>query len=702
MRDLSSPDLISLRESIRADLSLLRANIPSEVDQSIEASKQRCKSFAQFVREAWHVLEPETPYVHGWHIEAICRHLEAITHGQIQHFLANVPPGSMKSLLVSVMWPAWEWGPAERPHLSYIGTAYRIDLAERDNRRMRRLVVSHWYQARWPMKITGGDSRFENDRGGWREGIAFTSLTGGRANRLLIDDPHSVDTAESDQERANTIRTFRESAPDRLNNQKTDSIVIIMQRLHQGDVSGVVEELQLDYTRLVIPMEFESDSRCETKIGWRDPRTYDGELMCPERWDKKEIADLKKVKGSYAYNGQYQQRPAARQGGIFQRKWWKIIKSPPLGTRWVRAWDIAATEELVSGAGAYTVGVLMGRQPDGRFVIGDVVRKRVDGFGLRKLIKDTAKSDGKLVEIDLPQDPGATGKIVAKDLVLMLAGYVVHATTESRFTDGKLQRANKLQRAEPVAVQVEAGNVDVVEGPWNETFFAETDVFPSSKYKDQVDAMSRGFSKLIGGAVFATPEILFTEDLGHIPETFNRFAALAIDKAYVTGVWFAIDRANEVFHVYDTHVALRSSLAMLADAIWRRGKWIPILIDPTDEGRSEEDGLEIAERLASFQLQINQGSIDYDAGLEVMSQKLETGRLKVNAYQQHWLGEYRRMGRDDKGDPQFTGNNLMRATMLGLVHGAEISISEARANSDDRGYDRDEARAMYDGGSTGY
>src|SRR5690606_37899345 len=110
--------------------------------ENAESIRQRCRTLSGFVREAWNVLEPANPYIHGWHIDAICEHLEAITRGDITRLLVNVPPGTMKSLISGVFWPAWEWGPMGRSETRIIGSSYSEDYAKRDNRRMRDLITS--------------------------------------------------------------------------------------------------------------------------------------------------------------------------------------------------------------------------------------------------------------------------------------------------------------------------------------------------------------------------------------------------------------------------------------------------------------------------------------------------------------------------------------------------------------------------------
>src|SRR5207248_5263203 len=105
------------------------------------------RSLSEFVSQAWHVVEPATPFVPGFHIDAIVDHLEAVTRGQIRNLLITVPPRHMKSLLVSVFWPAWEW--IRWPERRWLYSSYGAQLSIRDSVKCRRLVESPWYQARW-------------------------------------------------------------------------------------------------------------------------------------------------------------------------------------------------------------------------------------------------------------------------------------------------------------------------------------------------------------------------------------------------------------------------------------------------------------------------------------------------------------------------------------------------------------------------
>jgi predicted phage terminase large subunit-like protein len=455
----------------------------NEVDL-IEIEKEYCgRSLANFARRAWPVLEPATPLAWGWALDAMCEHLEAVSRGEILRLLVNVPPGTMKSLLTSVIWPAWEWGALNQPHLRILGTAHKQELAVRDSTKCRRLIQSEWYQKHWPVILTGDQNaktKFENDKTGFREAMAFTSMTGARGDRVILDDPHSVDDAASPVKLAAAVTTFREALPSRINNEQS-AIVIIMQRLHEADVSAAA--LELGYEHLCIPMKYE-EGRSRWVVGRGDPRKTPDELMFPERFPEKRVRELEQSLGPYATAGQLQQSPVPRGGGNFKREWFNVVRAIPAGTRFVRGWDFAGTE----GGGDYTVGAKVGIQPDGRFLIAHIVRGQKSPAGVERMLVNTASQDGRDVKISIPQDPGQAGKSQATYFVKQLAGYSATATPES---------GDKVTRAEPLAAQAEAGNVDILEGDWNKDFLDEITLFPVGRYDDQVDATSRAFNKLL-------------------------------------------------------------------------------------------------------------------------------------------------------------------------------------------------------------
>lgn len=466
-----------------------------QLAQDGERIRERCRTLTGFVREAWHVLEPAQPYIHGWHIDAMCEHLEAVTRGQITRLLSNVPPGTMKSLVHSVLWPAWEWGPMGLASMRYLTTSYAEKFVKRDTRRMRDLVQSEWYRSLWPEieLARAGEMSFANTKTGNREGMAFQSLTGGRGDRVIIDDPHSTETAESQAERETVTRIFRESVTTRLNDPARSAIVVVMQRLHEKDVSGQILSLELGYEHLMLPMEFEPQRRCRTSIGFQDPRTAVGELLFPERFPRDVVDRDKRILGSYAAAGQFQQRPAPREGGMFRRGWFGVVEAAPARARRVRRWDFAATEASAGSDPDWTVGLRMS-EAGGIYYIEHIVRDRVTGAGVEKLLKDTGMSDTKAVPVRIPQDPGSAGKAYAASLIRLMAGWDIKAERET---------GAKEVRAAALAAQAEAGNVKLVAGPWVEAFLDEVTMFPNAAHDDQVDAASGAFNELVSGSGYS-------------------------------------------------------------------------------------------------------------------------------------------------------------------------------------------------------
>lgn len=444
------------------------------------------QSLSNFVKRAWHVIEPGQPYVHGWHVDAICEHLEAVTNDQLNRLLINVPPGTMKSTLTSIFWPAWEWGPKNLSHMRFIGAAHEQGLAVRDTRKMRNLVLSDWYQKLWPISLRGDQNQktyYENSNTGFRQACAVASMTGRRGDRVVWDDPHSAEAALSAALRETALRVFQETLPTRLNNPDRSAIVVVMQRLHENDVSGLILENDYGYEHLCLPMEFEPECRCVTSIGFTDPRKEDGELLFPGRFPREVVDRDRKVMGEYAYAGQMQQRPAPRSGGFFRWENLEIIGAPPKFKKVIRYWDKAGTD----GGGCRTAGVKIGITNDNDFVVVDVVKGQWAAPEREKVIKQTAISDGKDVRIWIEQEPGSGGKESAESTLRNLIGFVVKAERAT---------GDKAVRAEPYSVQVEAGNVKLLKGDWNKEFIDEHKTFPVGKFKDQIDAASGAFNKL--------------------------------------------------------------------------------------------------------------------------------------------------------------------------------------------------------------
>ena len=311
--------------------------------------------------------------------------------------------------------------------MTYLTTTYRDDLTLDHARMTRDLVESEWYQARWGHLVrlkTRGERFFSNDAGGARRAVPFSSLTGGGGDRVIIDDPHSTDTIESEAERDTVTRRFREVIPFRINDPRKSAIVVVMHRLHENDVCGIIDRLKLPYIKIVLPTEYDPKRACETPIG-RDPRTAPGQLLFPERFSPAYVERAKVEATGYSWSAQQQQNPVPRQGAMFDRHKVEIVSAAPAKVlSRVRAWDLALTLKRPGSDPSWTAGVLMSKDIRGLYFIEDVRRFRESGDDVEVAIKNTAAQDNaeRHTKIRLPQDPGAGGKQWAQYLARQLSG----------------------------------------------------------------------------------------------------------------------------------------------------------------------------------------------------------------------------------------------------------------------------------------
>lgn len=448
-------------------------------------------SLRNFAERAWPILEPATDLKWGWAVDAICDHLEAVTTGQINRLLINVPPGTMKSLLTAVIWPAWEWGPLEMQNMRYLGTAHKQDLAVRDSTKCRRLIQSDWYQRLWPVKLTGDQNaktKFENNKTGFREAMAFASMTGSRGDRVILDDPHSVDDANSRVKLASDIATFREALPSRVNNEKS-AIVIIMQRLAVGDVSDVA--LELGYDHLRIPMRYEPGRSTHT-VGTGDKRTVDGELMFPERFDEGQVCELEKSLGSYATAGQLQQRPVMRGGGMIKDAWVQRYNTAPANKiRIVQSWDTAYKAAQINDPSACTTWL---QTTNGYYLI-DAFTIMAEYPAVKRAIKSKYEQftpDAVLIE------DKSSGQSLLQELRADSNIPVIAIKPEQ----------DKETRLNAVSSLFESGLIYLPESsPWLTDYESELFLFPAGGHDDQVDSTSQALAwmrKRVGKNNYAT------------------------------------------------------------------------------------------------------------------------------------------------------------------------------------------------------
>lgn len=447
----------------------------------IAVERELCRrSLAEFAKRAWAVLEPAAELKWGWALDAICLHLEAVTDGRITRLLMNVPPGSMKSLLTGVIWPAWEWGPRGMPEMRFVGTAHEEQLAIRDSRRCRDLIKSEWYQGLWPVQLSAdldGKREFGNVRKGVRQARAFTSMTGVRGDRIILDDPISADNANSEAKLEAARIAFTETLPTRVNSDKS-AIVVIMQRLNEKDTSGVIRDMGLPYVHLCIPMRFDPARKCSTSIGWEDPRTEEGELMFPERFGEEQVRELEKTLGSYGTAGQLQQNPSPRGGGIIKTPWFRY---------WTHLPALDFTEMFVDTAqktgeeNDYSVLELWGRSTAGQGVLIDLLRGKWEAPEL--LTHARAFWHKHRLGAFKPRAMRVEDKVSGTGLIQTLRRESIPVIPVQRSKD-------KISRGHDAAPFIESGSVLLpADAPWLSDFLAEAEAFPAGAHDDQLDPM---------------------------------------------------------------------------------------------------------------------------------------------------------------------------------------------------------------------
>lgn len=459
------------------------------------------RSLHEFVKQAWRVVEPATPFVDGRHIEVICDALQECdptdTEG-IKALLVNIPPRHMKSLLVCVFWPAWLWGPANKPHIRFLFSSYSQQLAIRDNLKCRRLITSPWYQANWGdrFRLTGDQNqktKYENDKSGYRLVTSPESgATGEGGDVVVCDDPHNVKEAPSETQRQATIEWWDQTMSTRLNDQDRGVFVVIGQRVHEADLSGHLIK-QGGYTHICMPAEYEAKHPHPDPRDWR---TEDGELLWPERVTAKHLATFKKKLGSYGYAGQFQQRPAPAEGGIFKRAWMRLYdRLPPRLDKQIQYWDMAFKDHKDN---SFVCGQVWGRLGADFYLI-DLIRGHYDfPASQRAVISVSAKhpqSTGKYVE------DKANGPAIISSLRDKIPGLIADPV-----------KGSKEARAAAVSPLFEAGNVHLPRfAPWLEDYIAELCSFPNAADDDQVDATSGALNVLGLKTVGYTPSFATVE-----------------------------------------------------------------------------------------------------------------------------------------------------------------------------------------------
>lgn len=486
--------------------------------------------FYEFYKQAWPWMEGNTPFVDGWHARIICEHLEAVANRQIKNLLINMPPRCSKSTLVSIAFPAWRWihNPVER----YLCASYSFSLSSRDSQKCRALIQSPWFQKNWGhrfqlSKDQNTKKRFDNNATGYRIATSSGSGTTGEGGSVLIaDDANNAADAESDVHRANRIDWWNTIWSTRLNDRKNDCRIVVQQRVHEGDISGFIlgHDDSNEWTKLILPMEYEVGRPSKTIILpstngkiWEDPRTKEGELLWPEKFDAKAVQSLKNDLGSeYRVAGQLQQRPSPAEGGIIKKAWfcWWKHSTPPEIEFVVQSWDTALTANKMSAFSACTTwGVFHDHNYVENLILLSMWRGKIEYPELRERVKrlyydyrDTGEPNptlkGRPVDLCLVEAK-ASGDPLIQDL--NRSGIRVQSF---------LPKGDKISRVRYITPLIEGGRVWLPAKapaydrllPYADEFIESVACFPNADSRDLVDTMSQALTKLRDGHFLLNPK----------------------------------------------------------------------------------------------------------------------------------------------------------------------------------------------------
>lgn len=480
---------------------------------SVQAEKAR-RHLRHFMRYAWGVLDPADLHW-NWHHDLICDYLEELVRGYVEkkpsrNATINIPPGTTKSRMVSVMLPAWAW--LQWPHLSFLClSANYQDVALRDAEYMRELVTSSWYRnsfkPSWKLSTaTDAKSMFKNTAGGFRSSKGLNAkVTGGRADIQIIDDAHDAEEAQSEQKRKAVVNRYSTSCWNRVNDARHAVRINVGQRVHEEDLGGWA--IEQGWEVRCFPMRYEKE---HPHVDAEDPRTEEGEVLHPERFTEEVLAADEKALGAFGVAGQLQQRPSPDEGGMFKRRDWRFFRPDgayvPRFRRDKRCNDSPAIvlpklhQVVISVDAAFTksdqsdyvcLGVI-GRADDTKRYVLEVINQRLTFTEtcaeLKKLSDRYPNALWKLIE------KKANGDAIIDSMTSLIPGLIAINP-----------EGGKVSRAHACSPAVQAGEVYLLDGAeWTNKFIDQLAGFPNVKHDDMVDMFSQAMNYLASDVDIAT------------------------------------------------------------------------------------------------------------------------------------------------------------------------------------------------------
>jgi len=464
--------------------------------------------FKPFVRKVFAEVSGDQ-YIDNWHIDLICSEIMDMIEGKNNRLIINIPPRNMKSIICSVALPAFLLG--HNPEAHIICVSYNDTLAEKFASDCRRIMMQPWYMNLFPQTriapIRRNVSDFETTRGGGRMSTSIGgTLTGRGADWIIIDDPLKPSDAMSDTQREKVNEWYGSTLCSRLNDKATGKIILIMQRLHETDLTGFLLESKAGFKHIRLPVIAYTDETWTYTDRIRQ-KTHTitrkkGELLHPARENMDVICDIRRAQGEYVFAGQYQQLPAPAAGNLVQEEWMNYYNGdlPPF-TEIVIACDTASKTDITN---AYSAFVILGvDRCNKKIYVLDVCRERLKFPELVKkvesLYQEYRSKFPKSGAVNLVIEDASSGTQL-----------IQHLNTLIKYT-GRIKAVapdtDKVTRFSGITVYIENGTVlfPSVTGPWWADFKHELLNFPSVTFKDQCDAFAHGVQYAWSKARYGCP-----------------------------------------------------------------------------------------------------------------------------------------------------------------------------------------------------
>jgi predicted phage terminase large subunit-like protein len=437
--------------------------------------------FVSFIQKAFRTLSPNAVLLMNFHVWAIAHYLELVRRGKIKRLIINLPPRTLKSLTTSVAFPAFVLG--HDPSKRFIVASYGSDLAVKLNNDFRTIISSPGYQWLFPLMRTDGAKNTEYEvgttQGGYRLAVSIDgSLTGRGGDILIVDDPLKPSEALNDGRREWVNSWFYNTLLSRLDDMANGAVIVVMQRLHDDDLTGALLRSPEHWVHLKLPAITETEEIIQT--GAVEPYVRRvGDILHPERMPRPELEARRSVDAE-TFAAHYQQAPIRPGGIIVKRAWVRYYDALPLrnpSSILLQSWDCASKRGDSNDWSACTTWLIQ----DGRYYLIDVVHERLDYPPLKARALELARTFGP-------------NKMVVEDAVLG-SGLIRDLTDAGLPVVAVKPEGSKKTRMQIQSAKFEAGLVYFPkQAPWLADYEAELFGFPNVRFDDQVDSTSQALT----------------------------------------------------------------------------------------------------------------------------------------------------------------------------------------------------------------